>query len=150
MRAASVTVVACVLFLASCATQRATSTHRVDRDSVYISSRDLDSLYRATYQRDSVVLRDSVYLYFKGDTVTKYVYKERLSWQIKRDTVYRDRWRVDTLRTERVDSLRIEVPVYIEAPIKWYNLGFIWFGRVCLVALLLWVVYKLVRLKLRI
>ena len=142
-------VILTALILASCATQRATSTHQVDRDSVYISSRDLDSLYRATYQRDSVVLRDSVYLYIKGDTVTKYVYKERLSWQIKRDTVYRDRWRVDTLHTERVDSLRIEVPVYIEKPIKWYNQGFIWFGRVCLVVLLLWLVYKVVRLKLR-
>lgn len=145
----AVTVILAALILASCAAQRATSTHKVDRDSTYISRRDLDSLYRATYQRDSVILRDSVYIYLKGDTVTKYVYKERLSWQIKRDTVYRDRWRVDTLRTERVDSLRIEVPVYIEKPLKWYNQGFIWFGRVCLAALLLWLVYKIVRWKLK-
>ena len=94
-----------------------------------------------------MILRDSVYIYLKGDTVTKYVYKERQQWQIARDTVYRDRWRVDTLRTERVDSLRIEVPVYIEKPIKWYNQGFIWFGRVCLAALLLWAIYKIVRWK---
>lgn len=145
----AVAVILAALILASCATQRATSTHKVDRDSTYISRRDLDSLYRATYQRDSVILRDSVYIYLKGDTVTKYIYKERLSWQIKRDTVYRDRWRVDTLRTERVDSLRIEVPVYIEMPLKWYNQGFIWFGRVCLAALLLWLGYKIVRWKLK-
>ena len=145
----TVAVILAALILASCATQRATSTHLVDRDSTYISRRDLDSLYRATYQRDSVILRDSVYIYLKGDTVTKYVYKERQQWQIARDTVYRDRWRVDTLRTERVDSLRIEVPVYIEKPLKWYNQGFIWFGRVCLAALLLWLGYKIVRWKLK-
>ena len=150
MKHITVIVIVVLLFLASCATTRVSSTHQVDRDSIYISSRDLDSLYRATYQRDSVVQRDSVYLYIAADTVVKYVYKERLSWQIKRDTVWRDRWRADTLYTERVDSLRIEVPVYIEKPIKWYNQGFIWLGRVCLAALLLWLVYKVVRWKLRI
>ena len=141
------TIVIAVLLLASCATQRATSTHWVDRDSTYYHSARLDSLFRAMWQRDSVYRRDSIIIYQIGDTVTKYVEREVYKWRTRTDTVYRYRYKVDTIYTERRDSVRVERPVYIEAPIKWYDQGFIWVGRMCIIALLLWTLFLYLKRK---
>lgn len=136
-----------LLMLASCASPRYTSTSRTDRDSTYNYTRQLDSLYRAIWQRDSVYKRDSIYIYEKGDTVTKYVEKTLYKWRTHTDTVYRDRWRTDTLYIERTDSVTVEKPVYVEKPIKWYNQGFIWFGKMCCIALILWVLFLYLKRK---
>ena len=140
-------IIVSALILASCASMRHASTHQVDRDSTYLSTRQLDSLYRAFWQRDSVYKRDSIYVYQKGDTVTKYVEKEIYKWRTRTDTIYRDRWRVDTMYVERVDSVTVEKPVYIEKQIKWYNQGFIWLGRLCCIALILWALFLYLKRK---
>lgn len=138
-----------LLVLSSCASMRNASTnHTTKRDITYIISSQLDSLYRAFWQRDSVYRRDSIYEYHKGDTVTKYVEKEIYKWRTRTDTIYRDRWRVDTMYIERVDSARVEKPVYIEKPIKWYNQGFIWLGKLCCLAALAWVLFLYLKRKL--
>lgn len=136
-----------VLILASCASQRVITTHTIDRDSTYHSTRYLDSLYKAVFERDSTYRRDSVYIYIKGDTVTQYVEKELYRWRTKTDTVYRDRVRTDTVYMDRVDSVRIEKPTYIEKPIKWYNQGFIWVGRLCCLAFILWLIFLYLKIK---
>lgn len=141
------TIIVSALILASCASMRHTSTSQVDRDSTYTSARYLDSLYRAVFERDSTYRRDSIYVYVKGDTVTKYVEKETYKWRTRTDTVYRDRWRTDTMYIERTDSMTVEKPVYIEKPIKWYNQGFIWLGRLCLIALIIWAIVLYLKRK---
>lgn len=141
-------IIVSLLLLASCASQRIASTYQVDRDSTYTSTYNLDSLYRAIFQRDSIYKRDSIYVYVKGDTVTKYVEKELYRWRTRTDTVYRDRWRVDTMYVERIDSVTVEKPVYIEKQIKWYNQGFIWLGRLCCIAFILWVLFLYLKRKL--
>lgn len=64
-----------------------------------------DSIYISRLQRDSIHVHDSIYMEVKtkADTVyqTKYVQK----------VVYRDALRTDTLLVERVDTIRIPVPV---------------------------------------
>lgn len=140
-------IIVSLLVLTSCASQRIASTYQNDRDSTYTSTRHLDSLYRAIFQRDSIYQHDSIYVYVKGDTVTKYVEKELYKWRTKTDTVYRDRWRVDTMYVERVDSVRVEKPVYIEKPIKWYNQGFIWLGKLCCLAALIWALFLYLKRK---
>lgn len=134
--------------LVSCASQRIAATYQTDRDSTYTSARYLDSLYKAVFDRDSTYRRDSIYVYVKGDTVTKYVEKEIYKWRTRSDTIYRDRWRVDTVYMEKVDSTIVERPVYIEKPIKWYNQGFIWLGRLCLIALIIWAIILYLKRKL--
>lgn len=140
-------IIVSALILASCASMRHASTHQVDRDSTYLSTRQLDSLYRAFWQRDSVYRRDSIHEYHNGDTVIKYVEKEVYKWRTRTDTVYRDRWRVDTMYVERADSVTVEKPVYIEKQIKWYNQGFIWLGRLCCIALILWALFLYLKRK---
>lgn len=142
-----ITAIVWALILASCATMHPTYTNQVDRDSTYIVRHNLDSLYRAIFSRDSIYQRDSIYVYVKGDTVTRYVEKTLYKLQTRRDTVYRDRVHVDTLYMDRVDSMHVEKPVYIEKQIKWYNQGFIWLGRLCCISFILWILFLYLKRK---
>lgn len=136
-----------LLMLASCASTRHASTIRSERDSTYHYSHRLDSLYRSFWQRDSMYRRDSIHIYEKGDTVTKYVEKTMYKWRTRTDTVRRDRLIVDTLYIERTDSVTVEKPVYIEKPVKWYNQGFMWLGKMCCIALILWALFLYLKRK---
>lgn len=60
-----------------------------------------DSIYIATHTRDSIYLKDSIYIREKGDTV----YLDR--WR----TQYVWRLRVDTAYIERRDSVAVPYPV---------------------------------------
>lgn len=70
----------------------------------------IDTVYIQSAKVDSVMVRDSVHIYQKGDTVTefrlKYIYK------------YKDR--TDTLYLSRVDTLSIPYPVEKELT-KWQS-----------------------------
>lgn len=61
----------------------------------------MDSIYLTQTLRDSIVRYDSVYVRDKGDTL----YVER--WKY----LYRDKVRVDTLVSVRVDTLAVPYPV---------------------------------------
>ena len=61
----------------------------------------LDSIYLTQTLRDSIVRYDSVYVRDKGDTL----YVER--WKY----LYRDKVRVDTMVSVRVDTLAVPYPV---------------------------------------
>ena len=137
------------LLLAGCATQRYVPTaSTVQRDSIYVSSARLDSLYRSLFKRDSVYIHDSVYVYQKGDTVTKYVEKLKYVYRATADTVYRDRVIRDTAYIAKTDSVQVVYTEYVEKPIKWYNQGFIWLGRLCCIALILWILFLYLKRKL--
>lgn len=135
------------LMLASCASQRTASIHQIDRDSTYTSTRQRDSLSRTMRQRDSVYQRDSIYIYEKGDTIAKYVEKIKYKWQIRTDTLYRDRWWIDTVFINRTDSITVVKPVEVKKPIKWYTQSFIWIGRLCCLAVIFWVLFLYLKRK---
>ena len=65
----------------------------------------MEKEYIDRIQRDSVILRDSIWQkeYIKGDTVyqDKYVYKY----------IYKDKFRTDTLIHEVHDTTQVQVPV---------------------------------------
>lgn len=136
-----------LLALASCASTRHASTTRIDRDSTYNSTYRLDSLFRAIMQRDSIYQRDSIFIYEKGDTITKYVERIRYQQISRTDTIYKDRLVRDTAYINRTDSVVIEKPVYVEKSIKWYNRGFIWVGRLCCIAAILWGLFLYLKRK---
>lgn len=76
---------------------------------VPIESVRYDSLMIEKLMRDSVFVRDSVYLQEKGDTVFKY--KDRFVY------VYKNR--VDTFFAEKIRE--IEVPVPVERKLSWWE-----------------------------
>lgn len=133
--------------LIGCAGPRYASTSQIDRDSTYFSTQRLDSLFRAIMQRDSIYQRDSIFLYVKGDTVTKYVERIKYQYKNRTDTIYRNKLLRDTLYIERTDSITVEKPVYIEKQIKWYNQGFIWCGKLCCLAAILWALFLYLKRK---
>lgn len=57
-----------------------------------------DTLRRTEMRVDSVVERDSVVIEMSGDTVYKTMWRERLRWRDRRDTVYK--YVTDTARVE--------------------------------------------------
>jgi hypothetical protein len=102
---------------------------------VPVESVRLDSTYIYKVQRDSVHLRDSIFVLVKGDTV--YQYRDRY--------LYRDRQRVDTFYVNRTDTIRIPYPVEIEKKLSWWQqlkvktVGWLFSGALVIVG---WLVYK--------
>lgn len=126
------------LLLAGCAGPRHAGTYQTQRDSTYQNVQQLDSLFRAYFKRDSIYQRDSIYIYQRGDTVTKYVERTEYRLEQRTDTVYRNKVYTDTLYVARTDSIKEDVLVYMDKPLKWHDKGFIWMGRLCCAAILIW------------
>ena len=130
------------LLLTSCAATKRTTTERE-----YNSTQHLDSLFTSTLSRDSIYIHDSIYVREKGDTLYKYVEKRRYKYITRQDTITRYTLKVDTVYR---DSGRVEVnerPVYVEKPVKWYNKGFMWLGRMCCIASILWALFLYLKRK---
>lgn len=98
-------LLACLLvtLLAGCKTVRYVPVETVRTDSVYVDR----------FMRDSVYLRDSVFVnrWVVGDTV--FVDKVSVKY------LYRDRWRHDTVAVTKRDSVQIPLPV--EKPLGWWQ-----------------------------
>lgn len=135
------------LILASCATQRQASEVKKESSREYVTRQHLDSLFMASMQRDSVFMRDSIYVFQKGDTVTQYVERIRYRYRNRTDTLYRNIVARDTVYIKRTDSVTIDRPVYIEKQLKWHQQGFIWLGRLCCLAAILWALFLYLRRK---
>ena len=130
------------LLLTSCAATKRTTTERE-----YNSTQHLDSLFTSTLSRDSIYIHDSIYVREKGDTLYKYVEKIRYKYITRQDTITRYTLKVDTVYK---DSGRVEMyerPVYVEKPVKWYNKGFMWLGRMCCIASILWALFLYLKRK---
>lgn len=92
------TILFAVLFLCGCRTEY-----------VPVESVRYDSVMIEKLMRDSVFVRDSVYLQEKGDTI--YKYKDKYVY------VYKNR--VDTFFAEKIRE--IEVPVPVERKLTWWE-----------------------------
>lgn len=98
-----------------------------------VESLRYDSLVVAKLVHDSVYVRDSVFVRERGDTVYKY----------KDKYVYVYKTRVDTFFTERVRD--VEIPVPVERELSWWERMKMDFGGWLLVAVALYVAYRMVR-----
>jgi len=116
----------CALF-SSCTTTKYITVPEYHTDTVRV----------VKVQHDSLVLKDSVYIHDKGDTIL--IEK----WH----TQYRDRWRTDTIYQSKHDSVPAPYPVEVikEVPAEltmWQRLKMKVGGTaiiLCLLAFLIWV-----------
>lgn len=115
------------LLLCSCGSIRFVPVDRVKTDTTYLTK----------VRHDSIYVRDSIYVYQRGDTVTKTV--DRLRY------LYRDR--VDTVYISRTDTLTVHDVEYRDKPESWYDTGFRRLGQLCVLALLAWLLWGLVKRK---
>ena len=92
-----------ISLLCGCKTVRYVPVETVRTDSVYVDR----------FTRDSVYLRDSVYVnrWVAGDTV----FVDKVVTKYK----YKDRWRYDTVAVTRVDS--VQVPYPVEKELSWWE-----------------------------
>ena len=123
-----------ITLLAGCRTVKYVPVKTVQTDSVYV-----DRL-----ARDSIYLRDSVFVsrYVLGDTV----YVDKVSVRY----AYRDRWRHDTVAVVRRDS--VQVPVPVERKLGWWQqarLKLFWplVAVVAVLAATVWLLFARVRRK---
>lgn len=96
-------------------------------------------------QRDSIIIRDSVFIREKGDTVYKYVEHTVWQWRDKEVKVAVH----DTLHT--IDS--IPYPVEVQVPVRvrnGYDRFTSWGFWILLVAFLVWLVFKAYKLYIKI
>lgn len=77
-----------------------------------------DSIYINKVQKDSILMKDSVYIREKGDTV----------WVEKWKTKYVSKYLTDTIYRERIDS--IQVPYPIEKELSKWEKRFISIGKI--------------------
>lgn len=90
-----------------------------------------DTLWSDRWHRDSIYLKDSVFVnqYVKGDTV----FRELVRWKVE----YRDRWLMDSVRIVSRDSIPVPYPVteYVEKQLTWWQQTRLHAGEVALIAL---------------
>ncbi len=150
-------LLACALIsLSSCKPTKEVQVERVEVPVVVTQehsteSTKIDIVRDTVRQRDSVIYRDSVYHFVKGDTVIieKWHYMTNNHHYANSNVATR----VDTLI--KVDSVEVPVEVVrekvvtkineVEKPLRWWQQALMWmgFGLLCLMG------YKVVRFKLR-
>lgn len=91
-----------------------------------------DSVFFSRLQRDSIFIRDSVYTKEKGDTVFQWKYKYVYKYVTARDTTF----------IERVDTVRINVPV--ERKLTWWQQKKQDFAEVLAGLVFAWVLYRII------
>lgn len=135
-----------ILLLPSCRT-RHIAAHEVSHrtDSITIVGRDTARV--ALHERDAIVIRDSVVVVQKGDTLTKEVWRWRDRERIIRDTIRDGRTRAYTQVIR--DSVRVpyavEVVKEVSRPLSWWqrtlqSLG--WLALAAAALLITWLVYR--------
>lgn len=126
IKAGKLGIVCALLCLSGCKTKQVSVPEWHTRDSVVLR-----------LQRDSVYLRDSVFLntYMKGDTV--------FSDRVRTRYLYRDRVRTDTVVVHQRDSVSVAVPV--ERELRWYDRAARWIAVCAIGFALALVVFLLVR-----
>ena len=126
------TIIYCVILLTLAICSSCRSVKYVPVETVRV-----DSLYLTIHERDSIHIKDSIYIREKGDTV----FVER--WR----TQYRDRGRTDTLYVDRVRE--VQVPYPVEKELTWWQEVKINFGDFSLVIIfvLLFIIIWMIKKK---
>ena len=105
----------------------------------YIPVETTRTEYRDNFLRDSIYLRDSIFVKEKGDTLIvekfSYLYRDK----ILRDSIFQ----TDTIRV----PYPVEVVKAVKAPLSgWQNFQ-VWCGRIALVIMLLVIIYFVLKLR---
>ena len=115
------------VLLCSCSSIRFVPVERVRTDTTYLTR----------VRHDSIYVHDSIFVYQKGDSVIKTVERYRY--------LYRDR--VDTVYKSKTDTTVVHDVEYRDKPERWYDTGFRSLGQLCVLALLAWLLWCLVKRK---
>lgn len=110
-----------------------------------------DSLTRLLASRDSVVVRDSVFVMLRGDTVIREAWRIRERVSLVHDTVRigsgfsAERIRLDSVRVPEIVTVEKVVTREVEKKLNWWRKCFLWTGGLFWGLFGLGVVYTIIR-----
>ena len=115
----------------SCKAQKEVQIERVEVPVVVTQEHTIESV-KIDHIRDTLIQRDSVYHYIKGDTtiIERWHYTQGNTIIAKADTLYiydSIPYPVETITTKEVTKIE-----KVEKPLKWYQKALMWAGGISL------------------
>lgn len=142
---------AVVCGVCACSKKVYVPTERVVVRTDSVAVHRADSLTRLLASRDSVIVRDSVFVMLRGDTVVKEAWRIRERVSLVHDTVRigsgfsAERIRLDSVRVPEVVTVEKVVTKEVEKELGWWKRAFLWTGGLFWGLFGLGVVYTVVR-----
>ena len=143
--------VAMLCGVCACSKKVYVPTERVVVRTDSVAVRRADSLTRLLASRDSFVVRDSVFVMLRGDTVVKEAWRIRERVSLVHDTVRigsgfsAERIRLDSVRVPEVVTVEKVITKEVEKKLGWWKRAFLWTGGLFWGLFGLGVVYTVVR-----
>ena len=143
--------VAMLCGVCACSKKVYVPTERVVVRTDSVAVRRADSLTRLLAVRDSFVVRDSVFVMLRGDTVIKEAWRIRERVSLVHDTVRigsgfsAERIRLDSVRVPEVVTVEKVVTKEVEKKLNWWRKCFLWTGGIFWSVFGLGIIYTIVR-----
>lgn len=132
-------IICLVLTLDGCRGTK-TITERVEVPVVVTQEHHTESV-KVDHVRDTLIQRDSVYYYVKGDTVRieKWHYLQGTTNVVRVDTLIK----VDSVQVPVVTERVVTQIEKVEKPLKWWQKGLMWAGGIGIVLLVFFITVKI-------
>ena len=117
-----------------------TITERVEVPVVVTQEHHTESV-KIDHVRDTLIQRDSVYYYVKGDTVRieRWHYLQGTTNVVRVDTLIK----VDSVQVPVVTERVVTQIEKVEKPLKWWQKGLMWAGGIGIVLLVFFITVKI-------
>ena len=117
-----------------------TITERVEVPVVVTQEHHTESV-KVDHVRDTLIQRDSVYYYVKGDTVRieKWHYLQGTTNVVRVDTLIK----VDSVQVPVVTERVVTQIEKVEKPLKWWQKGLMWAGGIGILLLVFFITVKI-------
>lgn len=117
-----------------------TITERVEVPVVVTQEHHTESV-KVDHVRDTLIQRDSVYYYVKGDTVRieKWHYLQGTTNVVRVDTLIK----VDSVQVPVVTERVVTQIEKVEKPLKWWQKGLMWAGGIGIILLVFFITVKI-------
>ena len=103
---------------------------------VFVYVPEIHTEYKTKIQKDSVYLKDSIYIHQKGDTIFSEKFRTKYIERIKNDTV---------LKNDTIFQEKIKIEIKEVNRLNWLQKTLIYFGISCFILLLLMNAKKIIR-----
>ena len=134
----AVALLACLLIsLCGCKAQKV--VERVEVPVVVTQEHTIESV-KVDHVRDTLIQRDSIYHYIKGDTVLieRWHYLQGSTKAVRVDTLFK----VDSVQVPVVTTKVVTKTEQVEKPLHWWQRALMLMGGLALIAGALWVAIK--------
>ena len=139
MRPIYLFLILCLVLFDGCRGTK-TITERVEVPVVVTQEHHTESV-KIDHVRDTLIQRDSVYYYVKGDTVRieRWHYLQGATNVVRVDTLIK----VDSVQVPVVTERVVTQIEKVEKPLKWWQKGLMWAGGIGLVLLVFFITVKI-------